>query len=274
MSVTASLLAALGSVVALAALHLGAGRLRRLPGVPEDATTSLAGGLAVAYVFLHLLPELARGNEEVGRVLGDDLPADFLTDVIVFLIALSGFTILYGMERLAQRHSARGAGETARSPAVFRLHLATYVVYNGIITYSMPLRYRISVAFAVLFTGAMGLHFVITDRGLREHWPERFDGRARAVVAGALLVGWAAALVVAPTSAWLVAALIAFLGGFILMNVFKEELPHDPRRAHFGWFVAGVTIYAALILLVAAAEHGGGPTREEAEAAAGIHARL
>jgi hypothetical protein len=34
-----------------------------LPLVPERYTGSFAGGLAVAYVFLHLLPELTDGSE-------------------------------------------------------------------------------------------------------------------------------------------------------------------------------------------------------------------
>ena len=49
--------AALTAVLAI--LHLAAPRIRHLPFVPERNMSSFAGGLAVAYVFLHLLPELA-----------------------------------------------------------------------------------------------------------------------------------------------------------------------------------------------------------------------
>jgi hypothetical protein len=55
----------------LAGLHLAAPWIRRLPMVPERYTGSFAGGLAVAYVFLDLLPEIAAGNETIGATLQD-----------------------------------------------------------------------------------------------------------------------------------------------------------------------------------------------------------
>ena len=67
--------------VVLAALHLAAPRIRRLPLVPERATGSFAGGLAVAYVFLHLLPELAEGNEAIGEALSDVVEPTPLLDL-------------------------------------------------------------------------------------------------------------------------------------------------------------------------------------------------
>jgi hypothetical protein len=68
------------------------------------------------------------------------------------------------------------------------------------------------------------------------------------VLAGALLAGWLAAAVVAPTSALLVALLTAFLGGSILLNVFKEELPSGPRSS-FPWFLGGLALYSGLLVL-------------------------
>ena len=68
---TQSVLGALVITLLLAALHMAAPRIRRLPLVPEAVMGSFAGGLAVAYVFLHLLPELAEGNEAIGEALSD-----------------------------------------------------------------------------------------------------------------------------------------------------------------------------------------------------------
>jgi hypothetical protein len=48
------------------------------------------------------------------------------------------------------------------------------MVHNALISCTMALRLRTGVAFAVLFTVAMGLHFVLTDRSLEEHHPRRF----------------------------------------------------------------------------------------------------
>ncbi len=102
--------------------------------------------------------------------------------------------------------------------------------------------------FALLFTVAMGLHFVLTDRGLEEHYGTRFSTSARALLAGGLLAGWALAAVFAPTSSLLVSLLTAFLGGSILLNVFKEEIPSN-RGSSFGWFTTGLVGYAALLAI-------------------------
>lgn len=264
-SVVGSLLIAL----VLAGLHLAAPRIRKLPFIPERATGSFAGGLAVAYVFLHLLPEIAEGDEAIGEALSDVLRPTPLVDLGIFLVALVGFTAFYGLERLADRDSGRTpagpssratssvavGGPAGRRPAesagVYRLHLGSFLVYNALITYTMALRLRTGIAFAVLFTVAMGLHFVLTDRGLEEHYPRRFARSGRVLLAAALLLGWAAAALFAPSSTLLVALLTALLGGSILLNVFKEEIPSD-RGSSFSWFLTGLVLYAGLLGVVTA----------------------
>src|SRR3954447_10606895 len=98
-----SVVGSLVVAVVLAALHLAAPRIRGLPFIPEAATGSFAGGLAVAYVFLHLLPEIAEGNEAIGQALADAVRPTPLLDLGIFLVALCGFTAFYGLERLADR---------------------------------------------------------------------------------------------------------------------------------------------------------------------------
>jgi MFS family permease len=177
-------------------------------------------------------------------------------------VALAGFTAFYGLERLPDRSSPRNeqAATGARSgvPAdhhpgvgVYRLHLGSFLVYDALMTYTMALRLRTGIAFAVLFTVAMGLHFVLTDRGLEEHYPHRFRRSGRALLAGALLVGWLLSALFAPSSTLLVALLIALLSGSILLNVFKEEIPSG-RRSSFPWFLVGLVLYAALLATVTA----------------------
>lgn len=94
MTLSAAVLASLAATVVLAAVHLLAPRIRTLPGVPERALGSFAGGLAVAYVFLHLLPELAAGQQEVGKLLEDVVEPTPLQESGIFLIAVTGFALI------------------------------------------------------------------------------------------------------------------------------------------------------------------------------------
>lgn len=261
-STTASVWIAAALTMVLAGLHLAAPHIRKLPFVPERYMGSFAGGLAVAYVFLHLLPEIAAGNEAIGEALSDVLEPTPLLELGIFLVALAGFTAFYGLERLATTHGARdtlpaeaGArrGGAVESAGVYWLHLGSFMVYNVLITYTMVLRVRTGLLFAVLFTVAMGLHFVLTDRGLTEHYPHRFRAHGRLLLAAALVAGWVLAAIFAPTSTLLVALLTALLGGSVLLNVFKEEVPTN-RSSSFAWFSIGLVLYSVLLAVITGIE--------------------
>lgn len=246
-----ALVAALGVALALAVLHLVAPWIRSLPRVPEAVTGSFAGGMAAAYVFLHLLPEIAIGHQAVGAALSGALRPTPLTDLVIFAVALAGFTTFLGVERLARRAAgpvpAPATGDRGRRAAAsYQVHLAAFAMYNALITYTMPLRLRTGWLFGLLFAFAMGLHFVLTDRSMEEHHAARFRRTGRLILAAALVGGWALAVMFAPTRTLVVALLTAFLGGSILFNVFKEEIPSG-RSSRFPWFLAGVLLYTALL---------------------------
>ncbi len=74
---------------------------------------SFAGGAAISYVFLHMLPSLIEAKEPLGHALSQYRLLSPLFDIIIFIIALLGFNIYYGLECLAQRqaHKKGGGGE-------------------------------------------------------------------------------------------------------------------------------------------------------------------
>ena len=85
---------------------------------------------------------------------------------------------------------------------MFYVHLLSFCVYNALITYTMELRLRTGLTFAELFTVAMGLHFVLIDRALREHYAARFARFGRPALVSALLLGWGLAWTAAPPVCW------------------------------------------------------------------------
>ena len=102
--------------------------MRFLEGIPRSRWLSIAGGVSVAYIFVHLLPELNAGQEAIRRAIGDGLA--FL-EHHVYLIALLGLAIFYGMERVAaesrKRMGEAGKGDST-STAAFWLHIASFAV--------------------------------------------------------------------------------------------------------------------------------------------------
>ncbi|WP_119157399.1 hypothetical protein [Caldimonas tepidiphila] len=235
---------ALASVLAFVAIHVFVGRLRFLSGTPRSRWLSIAGGVSVAYVFLHLLPELGEGQ----RVLAEAMegPLGF-AERHVYLIALAGLVAFYGLERLALT-SRRGGREGATSAGVFALHIVSFALYNLLIGYLLLHREGNAPADLPFFALAMALHFVVSDHGLREHHKGRYDRVGRWVLAAAVLGGWLLGLFVEIERA-VIAVLIALLAGGVILNVMKEELPEE-RESRFTSFLAGVAGYSALLLAI------------------------
>jgi uncharacterized membrane protein len=230
---------------ALALVHLFAGRLRFVGVIPRSRWLSFAGGLSVAYVFVHLLPEIAEGQERLAETGVDDIVA---IESHVWIIALLGLVAFYGLERVAKTSretSAQAGGEDRTEREVFLLHMGSYGLYNVLIGYLLVHRLEAGLSTLLLFWCAMALHFLVNDYGLREHHREQYRA-GRWVLAAAVIAGAVAGLLMDVGEA-LVAALIAFIGGGVVLNVLKEELPEE-RKSRFLPFAAGATLYTALLL--------------------------
>lgn len=255
MSHFASLAFTLGFAVLLAAIHALGPRLRPISPLESAAGASLSGGLAAGYVFVHLLPELARGNQDVASKLGHDLPDTALQDVATFLVALLGFFVFFVLQWAAEQ-----AGRDGREPSrtVFTAHLVGFAVYNALVVFTVPLRFRTGAGLAFFYCAILTLHLASTDRLMREQFPRRFGGnvRARIVLSAGALAGWLLALVV-PEGTVSLTMLTAFLAGAILLNVLDQDLPAR-HEARIGWFATGLAISAVVLTAIAAAgEHGG-----------------
>ncbi|GAA4359209.1 hypothetical protein GCM10023185_25630 [Hymenobacter saemangeumensis] len=231
-------------VLALALLHLFAGRLVFLSGTPRSIWLSLAGGVSVAYIFLHLFPELGAGQALVEAAAG----AFGWLEHHVYLMALTGLVVFYGLERLVttQRRQAKAGPEAEANPGVFWLHIGSFAIYNALIGYLLYQREEEATRQLLLFALAMALHFVVNDFGLQQHHAQAYRRRGRWVLVAALVLGWATGLVVElPEAA--IALLTAFIGGGVVLNVLKEELPKE-RESRYWAFLLGASAYAVLLL--------------------------
>lgn len=223
----------------MAAVHLFGRHLHFLDSVPRSRWLSFSGGVAVAYVFVHVLPEISRVSAHVGE---KPLGIGFL-ERHVYLVALVGFLAYYGVERTAK--GSRAAGD--EGDAVFWTHVGSFALYNVLVGYLLLHREETGTKSLLLFGVAMGLHFLVNDWGLRHHHGDAYHRWGRWVLAGAVLCGLALGYLVAVDHA-AIAALFAFLAGGVILNVIKEEVPAE-RESRFPSFVAGAALYTAIELL-------------------------
>lgn len=233
--------AAIAAVFAL--IHVTARRLEFLSGTPRSIWLSLGGGVSVAYVFLHLLPELHESQHALREGAGLRLGS---SQVEIYLVTLAGLVVFYGLERLAAASRARqrkaGRGDITASGA-FTLHIGSFAVYNALIGYLLVRGERSDM---LLYACAMGLHFLVNDQSLREHHKERYDRYGRWLLAASVLAGWAAGLRL-EVAGLAVKLMTALLAGGVILNVMKEELP-EQRDSNFWAFLGGVSAYGALLV--------------------------
>lgn len=245
-------LAALGGAVILAVVHLFSGNIRLLDGVPRSQWLSAFGGVSTAYVFVHLLPELAAGQDALDGPGEGSSPAAVIgfLEHHVYIVALIGLAVFYGIESrslASRRERLKRTGEDRTEGPAFWLSIGSFAAYNVLVGYLLVREEFPALSGLALYTFALGVHFVVNDFGLRDHHKHAYDHVGRWVIAAGVLVGWAlgaAAEIPGPA----IALVTAFLSGGIVLNVLKEELPGE-RRARFLPFSIGALLYTILLQL-------------------------
>lgn len=240
--------ASLAMAGVLIGIHFFAGRLRFVDAIPRSRFLSFSGGMAVAYVFLRILPDLNLREARVG---------DQLQHVIrvprnpVYVVSLLGLVVFYGLHRMAERsralHRAQH-GDDCPGSGAFWIGMLSYSVVNFAVGYLLAQRGAEGLQRLLLFSLAMALWFVVNDHGLRADYRERYRRTGRWVLSLAVAAGWAVASFT-PVPDLLLTVAVAFVGGGIVMNVLKEELPRE-RESRFWAFAAGAFFYSALLLAV------------------------
>ena len=244
------------AVALLCAVHVLTPRLHFLEGTPRSIWLSIAGGVSVAYVFVHFLPELAKGQEAISNRV-----AIHAAERHVYLIALVGLLAFYGLDRLAKVARSNRSGQPVEGgrgpqrdsgadagPTVFWIHMASFGIYNALIGYLLLHREEMTAPALGFFVVAMALHFIVTDYGLNEDHKQLYRSYGSWILCCALAVGWAIGTQLSLDEA-AIAAVTAFIGGGVVLNVLKEEVPSE-RQSRFWAFALGAAVYSALLLTV------------------------
>ena len=240
-SMTPASFTALFIALGLSLVLVVAGKLRFLEGTPRSIWLSGGGGVSVAYVFVHILPELAIAQEHFRATRETWLN---WIELHSWLLALTGIVVFYGLERQIKLHQTRSGG--AVPAGVFWIHTVSFAVYNVLFGYLLVHREETGLLSLATFGVAIAFHFIVNDYGLREDHKRDYDRTVRWILAAAVLSGWLVGVLL-PVNRLTVFAIFAFLAGGIILNAMKEELPAE-RQSKFWAFAAGVVAYTAMLL--------------------------
>lgn len=225
------------AIVIFACVHLFANRARLLNFKLQSQFLSTGSGVALAYIFIDLLPKLSKNETAVKVPLKELFP---FIEHHVYVMALSGFLLFFIVDR--------SQSLLRNQSAYFYLSLGSYAFLNFLIGYAVVDKDNPEVQPLLLFTFAIALHYFMNDYSLTEAHGLQYDRFAKWLLISCLFLGWLA-------GAWIqlsetaVALISAFIGGGVIMNVTRHELPEDKPHSLTAFLLAAL-IYTFILLAI------------------------
>lgn len=217
---------AIAGVLALA--HFLAPYVVRLRPKLEPQLSSLAGGFAVAYVCLELIPSLGTEHDLVGRR--------------IYFVILVGFTFFFGLKVWIHHRRKRIHDEHAN----YVIRLAANFLFSMLLVIAMTRTAPDSILVAVIFAALMGVHLLADDLAMADLYPERFEKYGRFVMMAAIAIGMYVGVFRDPSE--VTTDLVgAFLTGLVFYQAFREDLP-PIGKARFTEFFVGAFFFAVMHL--------------------------
>ena len=203
---------------------------------------SLSAGVAAAFMFVSVLPELAEHQPTLAAVAhGSILNAEKR----IYSWALFGFVSFAGLSEFG---GAVAEGRRARRPGLFYSgRIVGFAIYVLLISYLLSHREDDSLLSLGLYVAAMGLHFFMLDVVLSEQFGRLYEPMGRMLLVGAVILGWwLGNLHLIPDG--LTSRLFAFILGGVTITSAHEEMGAG-KGAYFWWFCGGAAGYAVLLML-------------------------
>jgi len=229
--------------VVFAAMFMAGGRIYPTRALFRDEASlvSFSAGIALAYVFIHVMPELNTARDTFLQVT---LVPHVFAGGGVYFVALLGFLFFYSMDQLnpwtrsAKAHAAPSPG--------FDLKLAGFAGYVCLISYLLVNNLENSALASGAYALAMAVHLLTFDHAFRRERGESYARRGHLLLAAAALVGWGLGVAIAAPRGGL-ALMLAFLSGGVIVNTAILELPTSASGAMWP-FVVGAVIYGGLLI--------------------------
>ncbi len=228
----------IGSALLLSLLPLLVSRWYRVAKGQRPDWLSFADGISISYVFLALLPKIVHGFEQLRESVGArDYP---------FVPLLVGLMVFYGLARLVEEPSLSPRQRVTEPLARLRvrIHIASFSLYKGLIGYFLI--QMSDIVGILLFTVAMGMHFLVVDFRLLKIHESIYSHIGRWILSTAILLGWGLGWTIEISPA-IAALLMGFVAGGIVLIVLQEEFSIQHPGTFYA-FLAGAVLYSSLLL--------------------------
>jgi hypothetical protein len=234
----------LPSVLLFSAVFLLGGRLHAPVSILRKNAVSLGAGASVAYIFIQLLPELENAGA-VFRRTTSHLALPYQGQYSLHLATMLGFLIFYGLDEMVA--GKRDTESESNIGVAFWAHMAGFGSYAWIVSYLLVRSLEKGDSSLLVYSIAMGLHFLLCAHSLSEEHGEGYDRIGSRLLAACSLGGWLCGLfLVLPKPAVII--LFGLVAGGVLVNTMLMELPRH-QKGKFVPFLCGAAAYTALLIL-------------------------
>ncbi|WP_444684066.1 hypothetical protein [Alkalicoccus luteus] len=227
-------------VAAFLAVQVFANKIISSSSLGKIKWVSLAGGIAVSYIFVYILPSLHHEQEEFG-----DTAFELAMESELYLFGLVGIVVFYTLTKAAERHRYKSGASV--EDRFFFVQTCLFFMYNMLIAYIMFAADQ-SIEQLIFYSVAVGLHFMTVAHDLFRENESKYRQYGRFMLAGGIFIGYLIATIT-PYSAVALSIVFSFVSGAIMFNVIKHELPSE-ESAHLPTFVSAAFIYSGVTVLL------------------------
>ncbi len=206
----------------------------------QRSILSASAGISLAYVFVHLMPELA--GARLTFVRSTSMPTQF-DGMVVYVLGLVGFLVFFSLDHFSKK--ARAQAADGKVPD-FRFKVVGFAAYVCLVAYLLVDNLDNSALASTAYAVAMGVHFLTFDHGFREEPGTGYERRGHLLLAAAAPVGWGLGLMFALPQDVL-ALMLGFLSGGVIVNSMITELPSN-ENGKLAPFLFGSIAYSAILI--------------------------
>ncbi|MEK4920604.1 hypothetical protein MKX78_01570 [Cytobacillus sp. FSL R5-0569] len=218
--------------VILIFIQLFALRIIKWLPMKEQKILSLSGGVAIAYVFVYILPSMHEEQDKLGGTLAIDSELYFL--------GLIGLIVYYSVYKFAKSTKAQKMNQNA----AYFVQATFFAIYTFMVSY-IVFSSDVHSGEALFYGLAIGLHFIGISYHIGKENEDIHHQYGRFLFAIATLIG-ALAGSMGPTTGLFVHSIIAFSSGAMIFNVISKELPEEDY-AHLPTFLLASLLYSLIL---------------------------
>jgi hypothetical protein len=238
-------------IILMSSSHIWSSKVAQFETVKSRGWISFSAGASVAYVFVHVFPEIGIFQQNMlGHTGGHGQAVPFLSQPL-YLAALAGLCLSFLLNSIDSRFSeedSRVLSQHHHYMKLFWTRAALYGVYNILVAYIVTQRHGEGFLNNLFIAVALIFHFVVINIKFREMYFEFYQKYVSWLAVAGLFLGWILGVAVKLPDA-IVSTTFAFIGGMITYVALKSELSETENQAPY-YFLAGAFIYSLLILAI------------------------